>query len=764
MGEKTKTYKLRTIVFFSLGLTLFITLLLNTIFYVTDIKKNYLDAVEYRAASLVQSIAVDILEKHALFGALTDTQLFLSSEYLLVKRIYEANKDASISFISILSPEGTVITHSDRLRWYNQFDSEAMLAALAAKRKRTLLVDDTYHVLVPVITDEGLHLCTIDVGFPKNVVSAKGKSTVYKAVLVFVLVFLLVFVPIWLFLKKLILLPISKLIRATTAIASGDYSGSISAGTTQEFVNLSASLCHMRDALIKNIADIEQRDQEIEALVACSPVVLFSVDLQEKVAIWTSSAEQLLGWERGEVLHRRLPSIPEGEYEKFHDICRKVADGLTVLDFELQQIQKNGTVFVGSLSCAPIRDSQRNIVGVMGALRDITEQIEKEKEYKKTQEQLIQAQKMESIGRLAGGVAHDYNNMLGVIMGYTELARDRLETNHPIRHNLEEVLSATRRSADITRKLLTFARKENVSPQKIDLNQSVEAMLKMLRRLIGEDISLQWHPQKEYLGTIVIDRTQVDQILANLCVNARDAMEAGGTICIETFSSRIDDNYCRTHPSFQQGDYVVLSVSDTGIGMDKEILENIFEPFFTTKEKHKGTGLGLSTVYGIVKQNSGFIHVYSEPGKGTTFKIYFPRHIEPADEEQHTGTIFAESDAGVTILVVEDEMNILHMTKAMLEKLGYTVLIASNPEQALGLAGTHSSIDLLLTDVILGGINGRELSVQIRQIHPEIRIVFMSGYTADVIDHHGVLDKDFAFLEKPFSIEKLSSEVHKALA
>jgi len=387
-------------------------------------------------------------------------------------------------------------------------------------------------------------------------------------------------------------------------------------------------------------------------------------------------------------------------------------------------------------------------------------------ERKDLEQQLLQAQKLESIGRLAGGVAHDYNNMLGVILGSAELALKQVEADNPVHAKLEQIRSAARRSADITRQLLAFARKQTVAPKVIDLNDSLEGMRKMLHRLIGEDIDLSWRPGTN-LDPVEIDPVQLDQLLANLCVNARDAIGDSGKITIETANTEFDTTYCNRHQGFKPGHYVMLAVSDNGCGMDKETQTNIYEPFFTTKETGKGTGLGLATVYGIVKQNRGFINLYSEPGSGTTFRIYLPRHTQEAEAESNTQQSPALSSGhGQQILVVEDEPTMLELTSMMLEELGYQPTQAKTPAEALELARENPEITLLLTDVVMPGMNGRELVKQLQEQQPwlqNLKVLYMSGYTANVIAHHGVLEKGVHFIQKPFSLQDLAQKIEEVI-
>ncbi|MDK9708845.1 MAG: PAS domain S-box protein [Desulforhopalus sp.] len=394
---------------------------------------------------------------------------------------------------------------------------------------------------------------------------------------------------------------------------------------------------------------------------------------------------------------------------------------------------------------------------------EISDRKRAEEEKEKLQAQLIQAQKMESVGRLAGGVAHDFNNMLGVILGHTELAMKKLDSSNPIHENLASIRKAAERSANLTRQLLAFARKQTVVPKILDLNETIESMLSMVVRLIGEDIELVWVPGKD-LDAVKMDPSQIDQILVNLCVNARDAIGDTGMVTIETGVASFDPAYCSKHAGFLPGEYVLLAVSDNGCGMDKEILSHLFEPFFTTKEVGKGTGLGLATVYGIVKQNKGFITVYSEPGLGTSIRIYLPPYQKERERPVRIEEMEGTERGHETILLVEDEPMILELTQAMLDTLGYTVLAAATPGEAMRLARDYSGgIHLLMTDVVMPEMNGRDLARNVLRLHPDIKRLFMSGYTANVIAHHGVLDEGVHFLQKPFNLQDLAAKIREAL-
>jgi PAS domain S-box-containing protein len=409
-----------------------------------------------------------------------------------------------------------------------------------------------------------------------------------------------------------------------------------------------------------------------------------------------------------------------------------------------------------------LRDASGAPVRVAGVLQDVTERKRAEAEKARLEGQLQRAQKMESVGRLAGGVAHDFNNMLGVILGHTELALEQVDPSLPLHGDLMEIRDAARRSVDLTRQLLAFARKQTIAPRVLDLNETIAGMLKMLQRLIGEDVCLRWQPGVD-LWPVRADPSQIDQILANLCVNARDAITGVGRLTIETANKTFDEDYCAAHAGYVPGDYVRFAVSDDGAGMDKETLAHLFEPFFTTKGVGKGTGLGLATVYGIVKQNDGFISVYSEPGTGTTFKIFLPRHVGAGQQ----AVAFAAGPAAhghETILLVEDEPAILRMTRTLLQRLGYTVVAAATPGEAIHFARQYAgAIHLLMTDVVMPEMNGRDLAKNLLSVFPGLKRLFMSGYTANVIAHHGVLDEGVNFIQKPFSAQDLAAKVRAAL-
>ena len=506
---------------------------------------------------------------------------------------------------------------------------------------------------------------------------------------------------------------------------------------------------------------LRESESRYRELFISNPHPMWIYDLESLAFLEVNNAAiSHYGYSREEFLSMTIKDIrPAEDVPRLLDNIDRVSDGLDKAGI-WRHIKKDGSVIEVEITSHVVLFDQRRTELVL--VHDITERRQIEQEREKLQAQLLQAQKMESVGRLAGGVAHDFNNMLGVILGRAEIMFLGMKSEDQHYEDLQEIYKAARRSADLTRQLLAFARKQTIAPKLLNLNDTVEGMLKMLRRLIGEDIDLVWKPDT-HLWPVKVDPAQVDQILANLCVNARDAISGTGKVTIETGNVVLDQAYCATHPGFEPGRYTMLAVSDDGCGMGKHALENLFEPFFTTKEIGTGTGLGLSTVYGIVKQNNGFINVYSEPGHGTTFKIYLPRtQLAVEDQKETVGKKIAKGNE--TVLLVEDEVSILHLGQAVLERFGYEVLAADTPGQALTLADQYEHpIDLLVTDVVMPEMNGKELMQRIEKLRPRIKVLFMSGYTGNVIVHQGILKDDVHFLQKPFTVQSLAAKVREVL-
>lgn len=425
------------------------------------------------------------------------------------------------------------------------------------------------------------------------------------------------------------------------------------------------------------------------------------------------------------------------------------------LALEFRIITKRGEVRWVSHICTEIHDEAGRLLGLRGSLADITELKQAAAEQEKLKSQLVQAQKMESIGILAGGVAHDFNNILSIILGYTELLLLELDEHTPAKAKVLAINQAGQRAATLTRQLLAFSRKQTIQLAPSSLNQLIQNLSRMLARMIGEDITLEVRADAQE-DTVLIDPGQMEQVLLNLAVNARDAMPKGGTLLVETENRELDMEYAASHEGVVPGQYVVLSVSDTGQGMSRETLARIFDPFFTTKERGKGTGLGLAMVFGIVKQLGGHIFVYSEPGQGTTFKIFLPV-ARLATESSPESSPLPLPRGDETILVVDDEPSLRTLVSAILQPLGYTMLEAASGAKALQMSDSFAGrIDILLTDVIMPGMNGRELAEAITARRPETRVIYMSGYTDNAIAHHGVLDPGIVLIEKPITADKLT--------
>ncbi len=511
---------------------------------------------------------------------------------------------------------------------------------------------------------------------------------------------------------------------------------------------------------------LREREAQLRKIIDLVPHRIFVKDFDGKYLlvnqaaadIYNTSVQDLTGKNQSH-FHPdadQLRSMLQDDREVMEKGQTKVLDRESFTDSQ-------GRLHFFQTTKVPFHVADNKVQAVLGIAVDVTERKQAENERKKLQAQLIQAQKMEAVGRLAGGVAHDFNNMLGVILGHTELVLNRISPEDPLYLDLQEIHKAGERSADLTRQLLAFARKQSVNPKVLQLNDTVPSMIKMLRRLIGEDIDLIWKPGYD-LWDVRIDPSQVDQVLANLAINARDAIAGAGKITIETSNISLDDATFANHEEFVPGQYVLLAVSDDGEGMLREVREHIFEPFFSTKELGKGTGLGLATVYGIVKQNQGFVYAYSEPGQGATFKVYLPRFKGEAVKLESKVSPGASPLGNETVLLVEDEPAVMSLGEKILARLGYTVVTAGTPEAAIGVVEEHEGkIQLLITDVIMPGMNGKELADRLTAAQPDLKCLFMSGYTEHAITQMSVLGQEVHFIQKPFSVKEIAQKVREVL-
>jgi PAS domain S-box-containing protein len=523
------------------------------------------------------------------------------------------------------------------------------------------------------------------------------------------------------------------------------------------FVVLAALICWFNAALRASQEGLRRSEMNFRSLVTNAPYGICRCDSTGQLLDANPALLAMLGYSSPKELAGTHLGALYADTQQWFQLADYLRSAVAFNGLIAEWKRKDGTGMVVRVSGRAVSDGGKGKAFELFA-EDVTER-------RALEQQLRQSQKMEAVGRLAGGIAHDFNNLLMVISGYSEFLLDRLGPEPALRGPAQEIASAAGRATSLTRQLLAFSRKQMLAPKILDLNGVVTENLKMLTRMIGEDIDLVMVPAAG-LGTVRADAGQIEQVIMNLAVNARDAMPAGGKLTIETSNVSLDEEYARFHAPLRPGNYVMLAISDTGAGMDSETQSHIFEPFFTTKGP-KGTGLGLSTVYGIVKQSGGYIWVYSEAGRGTTFKIYLPRVAETVESPAQIA-VPAESVATEpgteTVLLVEDEANLRYLARQYLEKQGYRVIEAADGAVAMQIAVAHEGvIHLLLTDVIMPGMNGRELAQRISEIRPNVKVLYMSGYTENVIGRDGTLDAGVRLLQKPFTLRDLKSKVREVL-
>ena len=554
-------------------------------------------------------------------------------------------------------------------------------------------------------------------------------------------------------LERTVLSRVAKLSGRVTQIGtSGDLSGRVQVTGDDELAFLAGAINGMLEDLQQTEVDRDEGRARLSMIIEKMPAVLWTTD---KDLRFTSSVgaglaniglrpNQIAGLTLQEYFHNDDPGFPP------------VAAHLKALAGEPISYEMDWDKRTFESYVQPMRDSEGDVTGIIGIALDVTER-------KHLAEQLRQSQKMQAVGQLAGGVAHDFNNLLMVVKGHAEILLNRIPPNSPLRSNAESVDRAADRAAALTRQLLAFSRMQVLRPRVLDLNEVVSGMTKMFSRVIGENIDMTFVPGTS-LGRVKADPGQIEQVLLNLVVNARDAMPDGGRLTIETSNVHLDRNYSATHHNIQPGPWVMLTVTDTGCGMDAQTQARIFEPFFTTKEKGKGTGLGLATVYGVVKQSGGFIYVYSEVGQGTTFKVYLPIVTADVDKEAAEKAPALPPRGSETVLFVEDEESVRELVVDYLRDAGYHVLEASDGAQALEMAAHHQgTIQILVTDVVMPRISGRELASQITAARPNIKVLFISGYTDDSIFRHGVLQGGVAYLQKPFNLKAIAQKIREVL-
>ena len=503
---------------------------------------------------------------------------------------------------------------------------------------------------------------------------------------------------------------------------------------------------------------LQNQHRELEQVFETLPEALIYMDLECRIVRVNSAFVNIFQYPLEAVQGKKMALlyVNSSDYEEqVHKRYNTYAQP-SYESFKVEYRRKNGEIFTGETVGSPIRNTKGEVVGMLALVRDVTE-------HRKLEAQLQQAQKMESVGRLAGGVAHDFNNLLAVILGYGEMLLEELDSGHPHHEPLEEIVQAAIRARDLTRQLLAFSRKQVLEVHPVDINHVVTGFERLLRRVIGEDITLKLTLASEPLS-IQADTAQLEQVLLNLAINARDAMPEGGVLMIETSLVELDEVYASNKPGVVPGEYVQISMSDTGCGMDQETLAHIFEPFFSTKGQEKGTGLGLATSYGIINQHGGSIWVYSEPENGTIFKVFLPLCEESIASQKKPAAEPVDLKGSETILLVEDNEKVRGLAIRILKQFGYSVLAAENGWTALTILDDHPGpLHLLLTDVIMPGMNGKELYDQISARLPGLRVLYMSGYAEDVIAHQGVLEEGVQFIQKPFSVQSLATKVRAVL-
>jgi PAS domain S-box-containing protein len=506
------------------------------------------------------------------------------------------------------------------------------------------------------------------------------------------------------------------------------------------------------------VKQLERSEEKYRTILESIEDGYYEVDLAGKILFYNNAWCRISGYSRDEILGTNIRKYLDREaavdiIETSKEVYSK---GISIKSLECRSKKKDGSKIDLEFSISPIKDREGNPIGFRGIIRDVTER-------KRLETQLILSQRLDAVGRFAGGVAHDFNNLMTIVIGNAELMLMGLAKNDPLRKDVKEIRKAGDRAASLTRQILAFSRKQALSPRVLDLNTVLTEMNKMLKRIIGEDVEIRTI-YAQGLGRVKVDPGQIEQVVINLAINAKDAMPDGGELSIETANMDLDGSYAHKRFMVKSGSYVMLTVSDTGVGMTREVQEHVFEPFFTTKEKGKGTGLGLSTVYGIIKQSNGYIWVYSEPNQGSSFKIYLPRVAEEADAvEKDSGEIKIQRGSE-TILLVEDNDMLRDFAVKVLRKSGYTVLEAGNGKEALDTSARHQGpIQLLVTDVVMPGMNGRELARRLNSLRPEMKVMYISGYTDNAIVHHGMLEEGVFFLQKPFTPNLLLSKVREVL-
>jgi PAS domain S-box-containing protein len=632
-------------------------------------------------------------------------------------------------------------------------DADKRPITTALRKKERSMIDAVGYRGVPVITVTR-YIERADWGLAVEIDRDEALRPVSRLLLIVVInivVYLIIVIVLALFQSKALIKPIIRLTQAAKKISeNGQLHESVEIKNKDEMGILYRAFNEMTQKLF-------QSQENLRLQIDRMPIGLLMYDGDLQIHTWNPAAEKIFGFTAEEAMRKNPYEliVPKEARNHVDSITHRLFEGDMDAHSVNENLTKDGRKILCDWTNTPLKDSSGKVVGILAMVRDITEKNTLEK-------QLQQAQKLEAVGRLTGGIAHDFNNVLSAIIGYTDFILMKTDKEDENRQHLQEIKKAGERAAALTHQLLAFSRKQVLKPEVLDPNNVIKELEKMIRRIIGEDIIFMANLKPD-VDRIKADPAQMEQIIMNLAINARDAMPTGGKLTIETANVFLDEGYANHHIAVKPGTYVMLAVSDNGVGMDKEIQEHIFEPFYSTKGE-KGTGLGLATVYGIVKQSGGSIWVYSEPGQGTTFKIYFPRVEEGVVSKKKAKKVMESVRGTETVLVVEDEYTVRSMISLVLKDNGYTILEASNGTEALSIFHQHKDqINLLLTDAIMPGMNGRELAEQITATNPTIKVLYASGYTDDIIVHHGILEEGINFLQKPFAPSLLLSTVRMVL-
>ena len=747
-----------------LKLTVFVILLLiftTLAFSIVTVKimnKTILNEIIKRAETLSKSAAAV-----AAYSLVSGDSLGM--DHIIFKG-KGSNND--VEYMAIVDKKMRILAHSD-IKKRGEVLKEADGRILKNNGDGTIVreipfsKDKIFEIYTPILF-KGKLLGSVRVGVNKSVL-LNAQSLARKRIFWVCASILLVAVIGVIGISILITRSIQELASGVEQLEQGKWGRSLRVYSRDELGKLTESFNKMSRTIMEQQEEVSKYTRQLQTLSENAPFGMVMIDKDGTFKYINPKFRELLGYDLNDIPNGKnwfRRAYPDPTYR--HHVISTWIDDLE----GFKSGEKRPRTF--TVTCKDGTEKIINFIPVqletgenLMACEDITELKRAEEEKAVLHEQLRQSQKVEAIGRLAGGIAHDFNNLLTVIKGYSQLSSFELKEGDPLRVNIDEIQNAAERAASLTRQLLAFSRRQVMEMKVLDLNTLLRDLNKMLRRVIGEDIEMVIQLAED-IGRIRADVGQIEQVIMNLAVNAKDAMPSGGKLTIETANVELDESYARSHVDVRHGHYVMFSVSDTGVGMTPEVRERIFEPFFTTKEMGKGTGLGLSTTYGIVKQSEGHIWVYSVQGKGTTFKIYLPRVNEPLEEIRKEVLKEELPRGNETILIVEDEEDVRKLAGKILEKQGYRILETFNGDDALVACERRKSpIHLMLADIVMPGMSGSELAKLLKPLYPEIKILYMSGYTDNAVVRHGVLEKGVNYIQKPFTMEGLARKVREVL-